>query len=129
MDREENLLHSISAEDTIAAATFSLGGKYVYLFEEKGRILKCDASDGSCADEISLRDYCVSDGILRGNLILRVDRLQWTFIGESELLIYDWSNGVFLLDGSGDTIQMKAVLPKCCGYDPEPDVFLVSDSN
>jgi hypothetical protein len=127
-DKDGNLLYSISTEDTIATTMFSPDGKYVYLLGEEGRILKCDVSDGRCTDEICLRDYCTADGILRGNLILSVDRLQWTFIGESELLIYDWSNGGFLLEISGEEIRMKAVLPKCCGYDPELDQFLVSDS-
>ncbi len=128
-DAAGKLLHSFLSEETVASIVFSPDEEYLYVFERYGTVLKYRVSDGLCTDRLSLRDYCVPDGHVRGSVSLGNQELQWMFPDESELLVYNHANGGFLMDVSGDRLLMKAVLPKCSGYDREMKEFLVTDVN
>lgn len=101
---------------------FSPDGNTLLLLSEDGVISQYRVSDGACLGSIDLREHLDISGAFYPEYI------EWEIIDESTFAMFDISGKLgILLDLSGESLKLKAVLDRCIGYDPRTDRFLAAE--
>lgn len=108
--------------ENAACLRFSPDGNTLLLFSEDCVISQYRVSDGTCMGSIDLRDH------LEISKVFDPEYLKWEVIDEFTLAVLsDRDKTGALLDLSGDTPKIKAVLNQCIGYNPRDDRFLAAE--
>lgn len=117
---EGNLIFRVPAEGYSPVTHFLPDGESLLVLTEDLVLSQYRTSDGVCQTSINLSDH--KDTSIRSS-----DAVQLIGIDETTAVLFTGWDG-FLLDTSGDTIKIKAILDQGIGYDVETDCFLVAEA-
>lgn len=119
VDQEGALQFRIPLDSGNATLQFSPDGSRLYLIDNLCVIYEYRISDGVCTNRMDLNTFT--------KLSFSMYDASCYWLTETTMLIFDGTAG-FLVDISGETMVMKAVVDHCCGYDTEDGRFLTVNS-
>lgn len=123
--------------------TYAVGedGALVFCLPESGVELQLSPDENSLlllSEDSVISQYRIPDGACMGSIdlgehaeipmVIYPEYIEWKIINESTVVMLDGSNKIgVLLDLSGESLKLKAVLDYCIGYNPQTDRFLAAD--
>lgn len=129
----EDMLYSVNADGRMAycipidgSATrvqLSPDQESFFLFTEETLVARYRLSDGLCFGKLDLKSYSEkADSLYSMGLYAGMMNLE--FLDEDTMVVYTESEG-YLLDISGNTVKIKAIVCGYHGYDPKENRFVV----
>lgn len=118
------LLDTIVGDEPTVGLRFTPDGSSLLLLSRSGVISQYRFDDGTLLGKISLGDYTT------GYVGLLQNQVNWEFIDESSLMVFlSHSHDGFVVDISGESPVMDAVLESCVAYDAAGNNFLLSNAD
>ena len=117
--RGEEVLR-IPAEGYDPFARFLPEGESLLLLTADRVLRQYRLSDGACLASIDLTEH-------RDNVSVYGDEIQLSWVEEDTVALFTGWDG-FLLDHTGETVKIRAVLEQAIGYDSRNDRFFVAES-
>lgn len=125
VNADGQLQYAIPVEGTAAFVQLSPDQESFFLFTEETQIARYRLSDGLYEGKIDLKSYSDNAGSLY-SIGVYAGELKWELLDDATMAVYTSLEG-YLLDISGKTIKIKAIVDGYNGYDPKENRFVVSE--
>lgn len=122
VDSSGSILCSIPVNEPIASLQYSPDEQYVLAISQSGIVSKYRILDSSICATLNLAEHST------GLSSIYADDWTWIFPDDNTLLAVSDSKG-FLMDISGDSVKMTALINQCIGYDSHSDRLIVAETD
>lgn len=121
-DSEGITVCSIPVAQPPVSLQYTPDENYILAVSESGVLSKYRIADSVCCASVNLAEHCSS--------LYTVYAENWTWLFPDENTLLAVSNfGGFLMDISGDSVKIKAIVDQCIGYEPGSSRIIVAETD